>query len=131
MSKNTLHEIKDEALPSAVLVAVYTDTTRTERDLDELASLLETAGGRAVARLIQYRPTPDNATYIGRGKLEELKELCENEGIELVIFDCELSPSQINADTGHLCKECDYKRGYFAGADSKTQVHHTSTSGTR
>ena len=97
MSKNTLHEIKDEALPSAVLVAVYTDTTRTERDLDELASLLETAGGQAVARLVQYRPTPDNATYIGKGKLDELRELCEKDSIELVIFDCELSPSQIKA----------------------------------
>ena len=39
MSKNNLHEIKDEALPSAVLVAVYTDTTHAESDLDELASL--------------------------------------------------------------------------------------------
>lgn len=97
MSKNNLHEIKDEVLPSAVLVAVYTDTSKTESDLDELASLLETAGGQAAARLVQYRPTPDNATYIGRGKLEELRELCVNEGIELVVFDCELSPSQIKA----------------------------------
>ena len=95
MSKNNLHEIKDEVLPSAVLVAVYTDTSKNESDLDELASLLETAGGRDVARLVQYRPTPDNATYIGKGKLEELRELCEGSDIELVIFDCELSPSQI------------------------------------
>lgn len=95
MSKNTLHEISDLSLPSAVLVAVYSDSTKGEKDLDELASLLETAGGKAVARVIQYRPTPDNATYIGKGKLDELKELCSNENIELVIFDCELSPSQI------------------------------------
>ena len=97
MSKNNLHEIKDEVLPAAVLVAVYTDTSKNESDLDELASLLETAGGRDVARLVQYRPTPDNATYIGKGKLEELKGLCEGSDIELVIFDCELSPSQIKA----------------------------------
>ncbi len=90
-----IHETENKALPSAVLVAVYPDTSHTEAELDELASLLETAGGQAVTRLIQYRPTPDNATYIGKGKLEELKELCENEEIELVIFDCELSPSQI------------------------------------
>lgn len=93
--KNTIHETKDNALPEAVLVAVYSDTDYDESELDELAALLETAGGRAVARLVQYRPTPDNATYIGKGKLEELKELCENSEIELVIFDCELSPSQI------------------------------------
>ncbi len=97
MPKNTLHEISDSSLPSAVLVAVYSDTDKDEKDLDELASLLETAGGKAVARVIQYRPTPDNATYIGKGKLEELKELCNAENIELVIFDCELSPSQIRA----------------------------------
>ena len=95
MSKNTLHETKDASLPSAVLVAVYSDSTKDEKDLDELAALLETAGGQAVARLIQYRPTPDNATYIGKGKLDELKELCAAQEIELVIFDCELSPSQI------------------------------------
>ncbi len=89
-------------MPSAVLVAVYPDTDRDESELDELASLLETAGGSAVARLIQYRPTPDNATYIGKGKLEELKELCEKNGIELVIFDCELSPSQIREIEGFL-----------------------------
>lgn len=93
--KNTVHETKDNSLPSAVLVVVYPDNSHDESELDELASLLETAGGQAVARLIQYRPTPDNATYIGKGKLEELKELCDNSEIELVIFDCELSPSQI------------------------------------
>lgn len=93
--KNTVHETKDNSLPSAVLVAVYPDNSHDDSELDELASLLETAGGQAVARLIQYRPTPDNATYIGKGKLEELKELCDNSEIELVIFDCELSPSQI------------------------------------
>ena len=93
--KNTIHETKDNTLPSAVLVAVYPDTSHDESELDELASLLETAGGQAIARLVQYRPTPDNATYIGKGKLEELKELCEANEIELVIFDSELSPSQI------------------------------------
>ncbi len=91
----TIHETTDNKLPEAVLVAVYPDTSHTEDELDELAALLETAGGTAVARLIQYRPTPDNSTYIGKGKLEELRELCGNSEIELVIFDCELSPSQI------------------------------------
>ncbi|MBQ7897503.1 MAG: GTPase HflX [Clostridia bacterium] len=97
MAKNILHETESSDFPSAVLVAVYSDNSKNEDDLDELAALLETAGGKAVARLIQYRPTPDIATYIGKGKLDELRELCENEKIELIIFDCELSPSQIKA----------------------------------
>ncbi len=91
----TIYETNDNSLPSAVLVAVYPDTSHDESELDELASLLETAGGQTAARLVQYRPTPDNATYIGKGKLEELKELCESLETELVVFDCELSPSQI------------------------------------
>lgn len=97
MAKNILHETKEDVLPSAVLVAVYDDPSHDESELDELEELLHTAGGKSVARLVQYRPTPDNATYIGKGKLEELKALCQNEGAELVVFDCELSPSQIKA----------------------------------
>lgn len=100
--KNTIHETKDNTLPEAVLVAVYPDTAQDESELDELAALLETAGGRAVARLVQYRPTPDNATYIGKGKLEELKELCDSSEIELVIFDSELTPSQIREIENYL-----------------------------
>ena len=100
--KNTIHETHDNSLPSAVLVAVYPDTSHDESELDELASLLETAGGQVAARLVQYRPTPDNATYIGKGKLEELKALCESSEIELVIFDCELSPSQIREIENYL-----------------------------
>ncbi len=91
----TIHETNDTSMPQAVLVAVYGDTSHDESELDELASLLETAGGQTAARLVQYRPTPDNATYLGKGKLEELKSLCEDMEIELVVFDCELTPSQI------------------------------------
>lgn len=100
--KNTIFETKDNSLPSAILVAVYSDNSHDESELDELAALLETAGGNAVARLVQYRPTPDNATYIGKGKLDELKELCERLECELVIFDTELSPSQIREIENYL-----------------------------
>ena len=100
--KNTIFETKDNSLPSAILVAVYSDNSHDESELDELAALLETAGGNAVARLVQYRPTPDNATYIGKGKLDELKELCERLECELVIFDSELSPSQIREIENYL-----------------------------
>lgn len=83
---------------NAVLVSLASNTSLldiTERSLDELERLLDTAGGKAVARMVQVRQTPEPATYIGSGKLEELNELCSANNVELVIFDCELSPSQI------------------------------------
>ncbi len=85
-------------IPKAILVnAVFRgeDRESAEISLDELERLLETAGGECVARLTQYKTAPEAATYIGSGKLEELKELCANNGASLVIFDTELSPSQI------------------------------------
>ena len=96
MAKDILHETEKTATPEAILVYVGSDsydiiTTR----LDELSELLSTAGGVEHSRLIQLRPSPDNATALGKGKLEELKEICNNAKIELVIFENELSPSQI------------------------------------
>ena len=67
----------------------------TEIELDELARLVKTAGGATIARMIQIKSPPDTATYLGKGKLEELRVLCENEEAELVVFNGELSPSQI------------------------------------
>ena len=66
-----------------------------ERSLDELARLLDTAGGEEVARVIQQKATVDPATVIGSGKVKEIGELCKNHNCETVIFDMELSPSQI------------------------------------
>lgn len=83
---------------SAILVALSQSTQMLEavdRSLDELERLLDTAGGVAVARMVQVRQTPESATYIGSGKLEELNELCKAQEAGLVIFDCELTPSQI------------------------------------
>ncbi len=82
----------------AVLVALCPDNdlaTEVEKSLDELARLLDTAGGETVARLVQNKDTPDVRTVIGSGKVEELKALCQNNDIGTVIFDCDLSPSQI------------------------------------
>ena len=83
---------------NAILVSLAESTSVmdiTERSLDELERLLDTAGGKAVARMVQIRHTPESSTYIGSGKLDELKELCSANSVDLVIFDCELSPSQI------------------------------------
>ena len=66
-----------------------------ERSLDELEGLLKTAGGEAVARLTQNKEAPDIRTVIGSGKAAELAYLCAINDVTLVVFDCELSPSQI------------------------------------
>ena len=94
------HDILDhmKGMASAILVGVSTRDTspeEAERGLDELERLLDTAGGRVFARVIQARPTIDPATVIGSGKVEEISALCEENKIELVIFDMELSPAQI------------------------------------
>lgn len=90
--------MKEINVSSAILVALSQSTQMLEavdRSLDELERLLDTAGGVAVARMVQVRQTPESATYIGSGKLEELNELCKAQEAGLVIFDCELTPSQI------------------------------------
>lgn len=85
-------------ITSAVLVALASSTREAEaaeRSLCELERLLDTAGGRCAAKMIQVRDNPEPATYIGSGKLGELAELCRAQEAELAVFDCELSPSQI------------------------------------
>ena len=65
------------------------------KSLDELERLLDTAGGEAIARLTQNKDTPDPRTLIGSGKAAELAYLCACNDATLVVFDCDLSPSQI------------------------------------
>ncbi len=82
----------------AVLVSVALPN-QSEREIEvslaELERLLHTAGGEAEVKLIQNKVTPDPRTYLGSGKVRELAEICKNLNLELVIFDCELSPAQI------------------------------------
>ena len=66
----------------------------TERHLDELALLVATAGADVVGRVHQRRDEPDPATYIGRGKAEELREVSDEVDADTVVFDDELSPAQ-------------------------------------
>ncbi|MBR2616211.1 MAG: GTPase HflX [Clostridia bacterium] len=91
-------ETENKCPEKAILVSVVLedgDLMDPDSSLDELEALLETAGGTSCGRLIQSRQKPEHATYIGSGKLSELTELCHNMSIDLVVFDCELSPSQI------------------------------------
>lgn len=88
----------EDHVSKAILVGIITrenSPEEVERELDELARLLDTAGGEEFARVIQNKDTPDPRTLLGSGKIAELAELCKANGIKLVIFDAELSPSQI------------------------------------
>jgi GTP-binding protein HflX len=66
----------------------------TEQSMEELAALLDTAGGDAVAILLQNRAAPDPRSFLGEGKVREMKELIEHAECTLAVFDNELSPSQ-------------------------------------
>ena len=80
-----------------IMVSVYPQGEMAEADssLDELERLVDTAGGTVFARLTQCKNSPDVATCLGEGKLEELAQLCEVNSIKKVVFDCELTPAQI------------------------------------
>ncbi len=95
-----LQILNKEPEGKAILVAVSLGKTEEECEtsLNELESLLETAGGRTAAVIIQNRRTPDKATCVGSGKCEEIRDaVAADPEITLVIFDNELSPSQISS----------------------------------
>ena len=79
----------------AFLVSVDTGEFDAEASMSELYELPESPGAQPVGAMIQKREKPDGATCIGSGRLEELKEVCQSQEIDLIIFDCELSPTQI------------------------------------
>ena len=70
------------------------DDEETEASLDELALLIDTAGADVAGRLVQRRDTPDHTWYVGKGKAEELRDLCLAVDADTVVFDNELSPGQ-------------------------------------
>ncbi len=83
------------AREAAVLVSVLPPGVAYHEDpLDELAGLAETAGARVVGRLTQRRETPDKTTYLGAGKVEELRVLAEANDADVICFDNDLSPAQ-------------------------------------
>ncbi len=77
-----------------VLISVDTGEFDAESSLSELSELAKTAGAEVICEIMQKREAPDSATYIGSGKLNELCEFCENNDVDLVIADGELTPSQ-------------------------------------
>jgi GTP-binding protein HflX len=81
----------------AALVGLVTPSSRGDADhsLDELAGLADAAGATVVLRMLQERPKPDPATFIGSGKVASLAAACDEADVDVVIFDNELSPAQL------------------------------------
>ena len=92
-------EYRQLRLERVVLVGVWTEGTATdaENSLAELAALAETAGSEVLDVLLQRRSRPDPATYIGSGKVTELREAVLASGADTVICDGELTPAQLRA----------------------------------
>ena len=77
-----------------ILVSIDTGAFDIHSSLDELTELTDTAGGEVVGELVQKRESPDKATALGAGRLEELRQICEAQEVDLVIFDGELTATQ-------------------------------------
>ena len=95
------NQTEEKQIERAVLVGLScpsfnTDQDADERTMDELRALAETAGAEAVAMTLQRRAAPDARTFIGEGKAEEVKQLAEMNDASLILFDNELSPSQMS-----------------------------------
>lgn len=107
---NTLHDTHKKQ-ETAVLVGVVTQQQKIEQAeeyLDELSFLTLTAGARVVKRFLQRLPKPHSGTFVGEGKLEEIAAFVVENEIDMVIFDDELSPSQIrNIEHTLKCKILD------------------------
>jgi GTP-binding protein HflX len=95
LDKKNIFQDKERAV---LIGLVHKDQTEHQVNeyLDELAFLAETAGATAIKRFTQKLPHPDSRTFIGKGKLEEIKNYIADKNIRVVIFDDELSGAQIN-----------------------------------
>ena len=105
MERKTLEQkenIRDYAVLVGLRSPVLREDNADEESLSELAALVETAGGEAVGTILQSREKPDPHSFIGEGKVEEVRRMVENESATMVIFDNDLSPSQIRVLTEML-----------------------------
>lgn len=90
-----IETLREEKPVKAIIITADTGEFDAELSLDELEELARTAGAEVAARVLQKRPAPDTATYIGSGRLAELVPQIEALGAELLIFDSELTANQI------------------------------------
>ena len=102
MEQTTLQEEKrDYAVLVGLRSPVLGDDSADEESLAELSALVDTAGGQAVGMILQSRDKPDPHSFIGEGKVDEIRELVKSQEATMVIFDNDLSPSQMRV----LCEE--------------------------
>lgn len=110
MAKDKLHDTRKKQ-ETAILVGVVSQQQKIEQAeeyLDELSFLTYTAGARVVKRFLQRLPKPHAGTFVGEGKLQEIAAFVIEQEIDIVIFDDELSPSQIrNLEQTLKCKILD------------------------
>lgn len=85
----------EEKITSALLVSVDTGNYDAEASLEELFELVKSAGADPIMSVTQNLQKPETATFVGTGKLQEIAEICEQQEIDLLVFDSELSPTQI------------------------------------
>ena len=106
MERKTIEQNKEGVRDYAVLVGLKSPVlgrdSADEESLTELAALVETAGAESVGMILQSREKPDPHSFIGEGKVEEVKRMVDNSQATMVIFDNDLSPSQIHVLT-ELC----------------------------
>ena len=106
MERKTIEQNKESVRDYAVLVGLKSPVlgrdSADEESLAELAALVETAGAESVGMILQSREKPDPHSFIGEGKVEEVKRMVDNSEATMVIFDNDLSPSQIRVLT-ELC----------------------------
>ncbi|MCQ2514976.1 MAG: GTPase HflX [Ruminococcus sp.] len=85
----------EEKIQTALLVSVDTGTYDAEASLNELFELVKSAGADPLFSITQKLSKPESATFVGTGKLQEISEICEQQEIDLIVVDSELSPTQI------------------------------------
>ena len=87
--------VNEEKQEKALLIAVDTGDYDAQVSMQELCELTATAGAEVVGEMIQKRDTVEGATFVGKGRLQEITEFCENNEIDIIIADGELSPVQV------------------------------------
>lgn len=125
------HVVVEDTIERCVLVGVISSDITEEianEYLDELEFLAETAGAETVQKFLQKLPYPNPKTFVGTGKLEEIREYIKHHEIELVIFDDELSPSQLrNIERDLECKILDRNILILDIFASRARTSHAKT----
>jgi len=111
LAKNILHDTKENKQETCVLVGLVTQQQSEAQLMEyfvELSFLAETAGAKTLKTFYQKYSHPDNRTYVGKGKLEEIRDYVELNEVDMVIFDDEITPAQQrNIEEEVKCKVLD------------------------